>query len=51
MSTTLSRPIRAADYPPRTRLADVIRQLSAQGYRLRNTRRGLIAIRAKGGVE
>lgn len=43
--TVLSRHIRASDYPRGTRLGDVHRALIAQGYRLRQTRQGLIAIR------
>ena len=45
--TRLSHPLRAADYPPGTRLVDVIRDHLRRGYRIRNTRAGLIAIRAK----
>lgn len=43
--THLSRRLNAADYPPHTRLIDVTRPLVAAGYVLRQTRRGLIAIR------
>lgn len=41
----ISYPLRAADYPPGTRLADVVRDHVRRGYRIRNTRAGLIAIR------
>lgn len=38
-------PIRAADYPRHTRVADVAKAYAARGYRLHPTRRGLIAVR------
>lgn len=43
----LSLRIRASDHPPRTRLVDILRPLIAQGYRLRQTRHGLLAIRER----
>jgi hypothetical protein len=43
--TYVSRRLSAADYPPHTRLIDVTRPLVAAGYVLRQTRRGLIAVR------
>ncbi|ULQ45943.1 hypothetical protein JN531_012620 [Flagellatimonas centrodinii] len=45
--STPGRPIRAAHYPPRTRLADVARPLVAAGYTLRQTRQGLVAVPAQ----
>jgi hypothetical protein len=43
----LSIAIRATDHPAHARLVDVLRPLIAQGYRLRQTRRGLLAIRER----
>ena len=43
----LSQAIRATDHAPRTRLVDILRPLIAKGYRLRQTRHGLLAIRER----
>lgn len=45
--TPLSHTIRAADYPPHTRVVDVVALLARQGMALRSTRMGLIAIRRR----
>ncbi len=45
--TPLSHPVRAADFPPHTRVVDVVALLARQGMALRSTRMGLIAIRRR----